>query len=310
MSLNIGFFGSAPFVIDFLEAIYKTEHKLKFIVTSPDKPAGRGLNLTVPEAKLFAQTHNIPVFQPEKIKEKEVIDKLNDFNCDIYVVIAYGKILPEEILYAPPLGSINLHFSLLPRWRGAAPVQWAIMSGDKVTGITIMKMDKGLDTGDILLQREIAIEDDDDSESIFNKMIEEGKPFLIDGLEKIGKRLIKPVPQDNSKATYARILRKEDGLIDWHKKALEIHNKVRALKSWPGAFSFIDVKRIVILKTKVIEGSLPSGRIEGFEGDGLLVGTSDKILKLLEIKEEGKKALSAKDFYNGRKDILGKTFGN
>ncbi len=309
MSLNIGFFGSAPFVKEFLEALSQTEHKISFIVTSPDKPAGRGLKLTPPDAKLFGIQHNIKVFQPEKIREKAIIDELKSFKCDIYVVIAYGKILPQELLYSPSLGSINLHFSLLPRWRGAAPVQWAVMAGDNVSGITIMKMDEGLDTGDILFQKEILITDEDSSDTLFEKMIEEGKPFLVEGLTKIENGQVAPRKQDNSQATYARVLKKEDGLIDWSRSAIEIHNKVRALKSWPGAYTFLNGRRILILKTRVVEGSFPEGKVGSFDGEAFLVGSSENLVKVLELKEEGKKALSAREFFNGKKDILGKTLG-
>lgn len=308
MSLKIGFFGAAPFVVDFLKALNSSPHSLEFIVTNPDRAKGRGKKILPPETKIFAEDNNIPLFQPESIKEREFLDKISSFSCDIYLVIAYGKILPKEILYHPPLGSLNLHFSLLPRWRGAAPVNWAILSGDKITGITLMKMDEGLDTGDIIFQREIEIGEEDTSEDLFKKMIEVGTPFLLDSLGKIEKGNFTLKKQEEERSTYAKILKKEDGIIDWRDSAKNIHNKVRGLIPWPYAYTFLEEKRLVILKTKILEGELPPGYIKAFDGEGLLVGTGNKVIKILEIKEEGKKALSAKDYYNGRKDIIGKTF--
>ncbi|MCX7990502.1 MAG: methionyl-tRNA formyltransferase [Proteobacteria bacterium] len=308
MSLNIGFFGSADFVVSFLEAIYNSNHRINFIVTSPDKPKGRGMKLTPPEPKVFAEEKKIPVFQPEKIKDDKVVSILNNFNCDIYLVIAYGKILPKELLFYPKSGSINLHFSLLPRWRGAGPVNWAIISGDKVTGLTIIEMDEGLDTGDILFQEEIIIEEDDNTITMFEKMINKGKVFLINSLNKIEKGDFIAKRQDNSMATYARMLKKEDGLIDWNESAVQINNKIRGLQPWPCAYSFLDEKRVLLLKAKVMEGKESPGLIKDFKEEGIIAGTGDGLLKILEIKEEGKKVLSAKDFYNGRKDIIGKFF--
>lgn len=308
MSLNIGFFGSADFVVPFLEVVQKN-HNIKFIVTSPDKPKGRGMKVTPPAVKIFGESQNIPVIQPAKIKEENVIKDIKRFDCDIYLVIAYGKILPAELLFYPKLGSINLHFSLLPRWRGAGPVNWAIISGDKVTGLTIMKMDEGLDTGDILFQKELEIGDNDNAIDLFNKMVEIGKDFLLESLIKIEKGDLKPIKQDDSKSTYARIIKKEDGLIDWNESAFNINNKVRGLIPWPCAYSFLEGKRILILKTKVTNGNkLEAGYIKEFDGEGLIVGTGLGLIKILELKEEGKKALSAKDYYNGRKDIIGKKF--
>lgn len=307
MSLKIGFFGSADFLLPFLEAL-KERHALQFIVTSQDKPKGRGMKLTKPIPKVFGESNNILVFQPLSIKDENFIKKIKSFDCDLFLVIAYGKIIPKELLDHPKFGAINLHFSLLPRWRGAGPINWALINGDIITGLTLMKMDEGLDTGDIIFQKQIPIDEDDNAEDLLAKMVNTGKHFLIDSLQEIEKGNYTLVKQDESKATYARMLKKEDGLIDWSQSAMTIHNKVRGLIPWPCAYGFLDGKRLLILKTKVLEGKDRAGLITGFDGEGLIVGTGDGLLKLLNLKEEGKKALSAKDYYNGRKDIIGKFF--
>ncbi len=307
MSLNIGFFGSADFVVPFLERV-NPYNAIKFIVTSPDKPKGRGMKLTPPDVKIFGINNNIPVYQPQNIKDKNFIEEINNYKCDINLVIAYGKILPRDLLFYPRLGSINLHFSLLPRWRGAAPINWAILSGDKITGITIMKMDEGLDTGDIIFQKEIIIEEEDTSIDLLNKMIAEGKDFLLDSIKSIEEGNYKLTKQDDRLSTYARILKKEDGLINWEDSAININNKVRGLLPWPQAFTFIEDKRVVLIKTKVLEGASKKGYIKEFDGEGIIVGTGDGLIKIIELKEEGKRVLSAKDYYNGRKDIIGSYF--
>lgn len=295
--MNIGFFGTPDFVVNYLDALFKSDNKISFIVTSPDKPRGRGQKITPPLPKIFAIEKNIPFFQPHGIKDDKFISSLKSFDTDIFVVIAYGKKLPKEILDLPKLGSFNVHFSLLPRWRGSAPVNWAILSGDTETGVTIMRMDEGLDTGDIFLQEKIEIGFYDTSTDIFNRLIPLGVELLLKGIEKIKRGDVKFVKQDESVATYAKPFKKDDGLIDWSKSALSIHNMVRGLQPWPGAFTNIKGKLVKIWKTDIEKKDGIIGRIENINKYTVSIGTGKGIIKLIEIQEEGKNRNNPINFF-------------
>lgn len=308
MTMKIGFFGSAPFVVEFLDSIKKSPQEISFIVTSPDKPTGRGRVITPPTAKRFAIENNIPFFQPEDIRSNEFLDRVHQFNVDIFLVIAYGKKLHRDLLYLPPKHSYNLHFSLLPRWRGAAPVNWAILSGDRETGLTIMKMDEGLDTGDIVFQKSIPIYENETASELFTRIIEKGKPFLIDALNKIEIGNITLKKQEEGKATYAPPLKKDDGYINWRLSAYEIHNKIRALQPWPSAFTFYRTKRIKILKSLIISEKGEPGKIIKIEKDGIVVATKEGAIKILELQEEGKNKVSASDYARGKLNLLNTYF--
>lgn len=310
MSLNIGFFGSAPFVADFLDAIYRSQHRIAFVVTAPDKPRGRGRVVTPPEAKQFAIEKNIPCLQPDNIKDNAVVEQLKGFNADLFLVIAYGKKLNPDLLYLPPYHSFNLHFSLLPRWRGAAPVNWAVISGDRETGLTFMKMDEGLDTGDVVFQERIDIHNNETSEELFRKLVSKGKNFLIESLTKLENKNYSLTKQDDLKATYAPTFKKDDGLIDWNDKALVIHNKIRGLQPWPAAFTFFKGKRLKLLRSMIVNAKDMPGRIVKTEKDGFIVTASEEALKILEVQEEGKSRMSAGDFIRGKGDIMGSFFDN
>lgn len=310
MSLKIGFFGSAPFVTEFLSTLYNSPHKIAFIVTSADKPKGRGKVIAPPEAKQFAIENNIPFFQPENINDADFLDSVKKFNADLFLVIAYGKKLKKDLLYMPPLQSFNLHFSLLPRWRGAAPVNWAIIAGDRETGITFMKMDEGLDTGDIVFQKGVIIDENETAEELFGKLILMGKSFLIESLTKIEQRDYTLTKQDNSKSTYAATFKKDDGLIDWKGNASEVHNKIRGLQPWPSAFTFYRGKRIKLLKSKIVKDSDIPGKIIKIEKDGITVSTGCDAVKILELQEEGKNRISAVEFARGKGNIINSFFDN
>lgn len=309
MSITIGFFGSAPFVVNLLEDIYqKTDYKLSFIVTSKDKPKGRGQNIVAPEAKIFALKNGIPCLQPDDIKYPDFLNEIKTYNADIFLVIAYGRKLPTNILTIPPKGCYNLHFSILPRWRGAAPVNWAVLTGDSETGLTFMKMDEGLDTGDIVFQKKIGIEDNDTAEDVFKKLISIGGDFLINALDNIEKGNFTLSKQDESLATYAVSFNKEDGLINWNETAINIHNKIRGLQPWPVAFTFLKGKRIKIYSSLIVQCRGEAGKILKIENDGIIVGTKDAAIKILELQEEGKKRLKANDFLRGKAGLLNTFF--
>lgn len=309
MSITIGFFGSAPFVVNFLEDIHqKTDYKLSFIVTSKDKPKGRGQIIAAPEAKIFALKNGIPCLQPDDIKNPDFLNEIKAYNADIFLVIAYGKKLPANILTMPPKGCYNLHFSILPRWRGAAPVNWAVLAGDRETGVTFMKMDEGLDTGDIVFQKKILIDDNDTTEDVFKKLIFIGRDFLINALDRVEKQNFSLSKQNEALATYAVSFKKEDGLINWNETAINIHNKIRGLQPWPVAFTFLNGKRIKIYKSNVVQHNGEAGKIIKIENDGIIVGTKDAAIKILELQEEGKKRLKASDFLCGKTGLLNTFF--
>ncbi|MCX7769675.1 MAG: methionyl-tRNA formyltransferase [Proteobacteria bacterium] len=295
--MKIGFFGTPDFVLEYLDAIYKSSNTISFIVTAPDKPKGRGQKIIPPAPKVFAIEKNIPYFQPENIKDDNFINTLKSFDTDIFVVIAYGKKLPKEILELPKLGSYNVHFSLLPRWRGAAPVNWAILSGDTETGVTLMKMDEGLDTGDIFLQEKTGIGFYETSVDVFKKLIPLGIKLLLRGVEILKNYVPQFTKQDERFVTYAKPFKKSDGLIDWSKGAFDIHNMVRALQPWPSAYTNIKGKLVKIWKTDVINNDSIPGKIEKIDKSAVLIGTGKGIIKLLEIQEEGKNKSSPSQLF-------------
>ncbi len=297
--MRIIFFGTPEFAIPSLNALLLSGEDIVAVVTQPDKRKGRGHIFTPPPVKKFAIKRGIEVFQPTNIKEDTFISKIFDLKPDLIVVAAYGKILPPDILKIPVHGCINVHASLLPKYRGAAPIQWAIINGEKKTGITIMMMDEGLDTGDILLQEEAEILEDDNAETLGKKLSELGASLLIKAIKKIKEGSIERLPQVGI-PSYAPPLKKENGLIDWSKSASEIFNFVRGMYPWPCAYCYLNKERIKIIKVKVIEGMGTPGRIERLGGD-FIVGTGRGLISIIELQPEGKKIMAAKDFLRGRR---------
>jgi len=286
--MKIGFFGTPPFVVEYLKALYNSNHQISFIVTGRDKPYGRGQIIKPPEPKIFAIDNHIPYFQPESLNSDEIIEKIKSYKPDIFIVIAYGKKLPKTVLNIPIYGAYNVHFSLLPRWRGAAPVNWAVLSGDVETGITIMKMDEGLDTGDILLQEKVPINNNETAIDVFEKLIPLGVKLLLKSIEMIEKGEVTLTKQNEEYATYARQFKKNDGLIDWKKSAKEIHNMVRGLQPWPSAFTYLQNKLLKIWKSFSHEGVSFPGKIEKITKNSVFIGTGSGILELIEVQEEGR----------------------
>lgn len=301
--------GTPEFAVPSLKALIESGDEVVAVVTQPDKPKGRGLEITPPPVKILAQKYGIPVLQPQKIKTEEFLKQLEELRPDIICVVAYGKILPKGILELPRYGCINVHASLLPKYRGAAPINWAIIRGEKVTGITTMKMDEGMDTGDILLQREVPIEDEDTAETLSHKLSLTGAEVLIETLNLLKEGRLKPIPQNHSQATYAPMLKKEDGEIDWGKTAEEIKNLVRGTLPWPGAYTFLDNKILKVYKVRVVEGQGKPGEVIKSDKETLRVATGENALDILELQIEGGKRLDTATFLRGRKIREGTILG-
>lgn len=286
---KIIFMGTPDFAVPALAAI---KSNVVAVVTQPDRPKGRGHKLQPPPVKIFAEENNLPVLQPVKVRAPEVIAQIAEFNPDLIVVVAFGQILPQKLLDVPRLGCINVHASLLPRYRGAAPIEWAIINGERVTGITTMRMNAGLDTGDMLLKREIPIGDEMILPELRSLMMTTGAELLIETLDKLAT--IQAVKQDDSLATYAPLLKKDTGLIDWSKSAREIHNLVRGLYGSARAGKF------KIWRTRLADVKLSPAEVK-IVNQKLFVGTGDGSLEILEIQAPNSKRLNAGDFLRGYK---------
>ncbi|NQT28945.1 MAG: methionyl-tRNA formyltransferase [Candidatus Saganbacteria bacterium] len=304
--MKIVFMGTPEPAAQILEDLQKTQHKIICVVTQPDRKKGRGQKIVFSEVKEAALKYGLPLEQPEKVKSNAVFASfLKSIKPDIVIVVAYGKILPKEILDIPKYGCINVHASLLPKYRGAAPIQWALLKGEKETGITIMKLDRQLDTGDIIFQEKVKIAEEDDAPSLSKKLFAIGSKLLLLALEQIENKKVKSVPQDESQATYAPSLTKESGELDWRKTAEEIHNRVRAMVPWPGANTFYNKKILKIWKTKVVQINLatkfsePGTIIEITKNLGFIVAAGSGNILILEVQPEGKKRISAYNFVLG-----------
>ena len=302
--MKLVFCGTPQFAVPSLEKLAAAGFDLRLVVSQPDRPQGRGMQLAAPPVKLSAFKLGLPVVQPDKIKKNEEFQKqLLQIAPDAIIVVGYGRIIPPWMLQLPPLGNINVHGSLLPKYRGAAPIQWAIASGETVTGVTTMRLDEGLDTGDILLQSEMPIEPQDTAITLAPRLASLGADLLVDTLRGLEKKTITPVPQDHSRATLAPILKKEDGLIDFNRSATEMHNRLRGFQPWPGAYTLFRNKNLKVIQARPLSErlSLEKGELR-VQGDKLLVGCgAGTILELMQLQPEGKKAMSARDFMSGYK---------
>lgn len=301
--------GTPEFALPSLEKLIEENYDICAVFTKPDKPQGRKRIITPPPVKVFAQEHGLQVFQPEKLKIRETYDLIKNLNPDAIVVVAYGKILPKNIIDMPKYGCINVHGSLLPRYRGAAPIQWSIINGDKVTGISTMFMDEGLDTGDILLQSKVSINGDETSEELKKRLSVIGADLLIKTLKELENGTLERIKQDDSQATLSPPLDKITGDIDWQKTAQEIHNLVRGSNPWPIAHTLLRGKNFKIYKTRVSTyRSYYPGKV--ISTDPLIVGCGNNTsLELLEVQIEGKKRMTASDFSRGYRLTNKTTFG-
>jgi methionyl-tRNA formyltransferase len=308
--LKIIFMGTSAFAIPSLLAI-NSHHQLSAVVSQPDRPKGRGKKLAFTPVKECALANQLAVLQFGDIKKEEAYEQIKALEADLIVVVSYGQIIPQNILEYPSLGCINLHASLLPKYRGAAPIQRALMAGEKLTGITTMFMDEGLDTGDIIKQVKIEISEDMDHGELETILAQKGARLLLDTISDLQKGSYERRIQDDSEATYAGTLKKEDEIIKWSDSAFAIHNRVRALSPLPGAFTMINGSKIKIFKTRVVDTDerCEIGRVCSVGNEGFTVQTGNGILEILEIQKEGKKRMLCRDFLRGFKlnsgDILG-----
>jgi methionyl-tRNA formyltransferase len=298
--MRIVFIGTGEIGVPTLQALLKLEHEVVGVVTQPDKPVGRSQLIEPPPIKNALSGTNIPVLQPARIKDRQAIEEIRALRPDVIVVMAYGQILPRGVLEIPEIACLNLHASLLPRWRGAAPIQAAIPAGDRETGITVMYMDEGLDAGDILLQRTIDILPGDTGGSLHDRLAEIASAALFESLQMLARGAAPRTPQDNTCATYAPKLKREDGKIDWSDAAELIERKIRAFNPWPGAFMEFDRRNLKIFSAIIVPIHGTPGEILRSENE-LVVAAGEEALSLCEVQLEGKRRMTAAEFLRGHR---------
>ena len=300
--MRIVFMGTPDFSVGTLEAILAAGHQVAAVVTQPDKPKGRGKALQATPVKEAALAHGLTVYQPRKVREDSFLEELKKINPDVIVVVAFGQIIPRTILELPKFGCINVHASLLPKYRGAAPIQWAVIDGEEVSGVTIMRMDAGLDTGDMLSKVEVPLAEDETGGSLFDKLSDAGARQLVQTLDRLEDGTVQPEKQPEESPTgYARMITKADGLIDWTKDAKSIERLIRGLNPWPSAFTRLEGKNLKIWKAAVQEqdSGLAPGTVISAGREGLSVQTGQGRLNILELQLEGKKRMEADAFLRG-----------
>jgi len=309
-SLQIVFMGTPEFAVPSLKALVSGPDRVVGVVCQPDRKRGRGRKLSPPPVKTVALEAGIPVFQPESIRTPEFLARIGSLEPDLIVVAAYGKILPGALLHLPPLGTINVHGSLLPKYRGAAPIQWALINGEQETGVTIMQMDEGMDTGDILLPARIPILEEDTAGTLFIKLADLGAATLMEALDLLRQGKLHPVAQDDSQATEAPMLRKEQGHIDWSRSAREIHCLIRGLDPWPTAYTFLEGRRYRLFQPQVIPGPVkePPGTICQAEKTRLVIATGSDYLQVGQIQPEGRKRMDVQALLCGMDIPAGSRF--
>jgi len=307
---RIVFFGTPAFAIPALKNLLQGPDEVVAVVTQPDREKGRGRKVIPSPVKELALQHGLTLFQPEKVREEAFQEKIKSLHPDLFVVVAYGQILPKSLLKIPKHGAVNVHASLLPKYRGAAPIPWAILKGERLTGVTTMMMDEGMDTGDILLQTEIPIGDEETGETLQDRLALLGAQLLLEIVRGMKAENIHPIPQDHSKATYAPPLKKEDGQIDWSKEAKEIDRQVRALNPWPGAFTEWNGQLLKIYKGGVREetSERKAGIVSWVGSDFIEVGTGKDSFLIKEVQLEGKRRMSVRDFLAGHPVPVGTVF--
>ncbi|AKA38957.1 methionyl-tRNA formyltransferase [Yersinia ruckeri] len=309
-SLRVIFAGTPDFAARHLDALTASRHQVVGVFTQPDRPAGRGNKLTPSPVKILAEQHHIPVFQPKSLRPEENQHLVADLNADIMVVVAYGLILPKAVLEMPRLGCINVHGSLLPRWRGAAPIQRSLWAGDKETGITIMQMDVGLDTGDMLHKIACQIQPEDTSASLYSKLAELGPQGMLTTLQQLAVGQAKPEVQDEQLVTYAEKLSKEEAKLDWSLSAQQLERCIRAFNPWPVSYFVIDEQPVKVWQAQVLPAveDVQPGTIVQADKQGIQVGTADGVLNITQLQPAGKKSMSAADLLNSRREWF--TVGN
>jgi methionyl-tRNA formyltransferase len=310
--MRLVFLGTPAFAVPTLERVADAGHSVLAVVTQPDRPRGRGQNAAPPPVKQAALRLGLPVYQPERVRRPEAVEYLRGLPLDAMVVVGYGQIIPQSVIDLAPLGIINVHGSLLPRYRGAGPIQWAILNGETRTGVTTMRIDAGLDTGDMLLQAETAIGPDETAIELGQRLAAMGADLLVETLAGLAAGRIVPEKQDNAQATYARLLKKEDGRIDWGRDARSIHNQVRGLQPWPGASTGFRGQTLHIWKSRLWSGTMPPS-----SAAGTLVSLKPPVvscggggLELVEVQLEGRKRIPAGDFANGQRLAENESLGD
>lgn len=300
--MKIIFMGTPDFSVGTLEKLIEAGHEILLVVTQPDKPKGRSKALQFPPVKEAALAQGLKVYQPKRIREPQCVEYLREYGADIAVVVAFGQILPKEILEMPKFGCVNVHASLLPKYRGASPIQWAVIQGEEVTGVTTMRMDEGVDTGDIILQQEVRLREDETGGSLFGRLSEAGAELCVKTLEAIGQGTAVFTPQDHQKATHTKMIQKQMGKLDWSRPARELECLIRGLNPWPSAYTSLQGKTLKIWKASVEEGASgiqPPGTITEVGKDAWKVQTGQGLLALEEVQLEGKKRMAAGAFLRG-----------
>ena len=308
--MKIIFMGTPDFAVLALRKLHEAGHEILLVVTQPDKPKGRSKLYLPSPVKEEALRLGVEVFQPDRIKKEENIEVLKKYPADVFVVAAFGQILSKEILEMPRYGCINIHASLLPMYRGAAPIQWSILNGEKKSGVTIMQMDEGLDTGDMLLSGEVAIEDTDTADSLHDKLSELGADLIVDALSKLEKGELKAVPQPEGPLFYAKMIKKEDGALDFNESAESLALKVRAFWSWPATFALYNGSLVKICSAYAScdESGMNPGDVCRVDKDAIYIQTGKGELVITNIQIQGKKAMPVKDFLLGKKVLVGEKF--
>lgn len=301
--IRIVYMGTPDFAVEPLEAIIKAGYEVTAVVTQPDKQKGRGKEVKMTPVKECALRHGIPVFQPVKIKEPEAVAELEKYQADLFVVAAFGQLLSEEILNMPEYGCINIHASLLPAYRGAAPIQWAVLNGEKESGVTIMQMDKGLDTGDMLLKRSVELSPKETGDSLHDKLMHLGAELIVEALSKLEKGELVPEKQKDELSSYAKKLTKAMGQIDWSKDAVSLERWIRGLNSWPSAYTFFGGKTLKIWEARVAEENgaqkAEPGQVVSVSREGFTVACGQGALQILSLQLEGKKRVLTREFLLG-----------
>ena len=307
--MKIIFMGTPDFAAASLEALIDSRHEIQAVVTQPDKPKGRKGELTPSPVKVVAEEKGIKVYQPLKVRDEEFVKTLRAYNPDVIVVVAFGQIIPLSILKMPKYGCVNIHGSLLPKYRGAAPIQWAVLDGEKETGITTILMDEGIDTGDILLKKTIKIDTDETSGSLFDKLMALGAETILETLDELEKGNLTPTKQGESPTAYAKMLTKAMGLIDFTKSAKELDCFVRGMDPWPSAYTLLSGKTLKLWKVRVVEGGGKAGSVIEIGKESFTVACGEGAIEVLEVQLEGKKRMSAGDFLKGSTLNIGQELG-
>ena len=307
--MKIIFMGTPDFAAASLEALIASRHEIQAVVTQPDKPKGRKGELTPSPVKVVAEEKGIKVYQPLKVRDEEFVKTLRAYNPDVIVVVAFGQIIPLSILKMPKYGCVNIHGSLLPKYRGAAPIQWAVLDGEKETGITTILMDEGIDTGDILLKKTIKIDTDETSGSLFDKLMALGAETILETLDELEKGNLTPTKQGESPTAYAKMLTKAMGLIVFTKPAKELDCFVRGMDPWPSAYTLLSGKTLKLWKVRAVEGSGKAGSVIDIGKESFTIACGEGAIEVLEVQLEGKKRMSAGDFLKGSTLNIGQELG-